>query len=366
MSAERVAAALSGGVDSAVAALLLLEQGYDVFGVTMRLWREGHLEDDASSASRRDPTLGAQRVADALGIRLHIIDTAAPFKEHVVDRFIAEYSAGRTPNPCLYCNRRVKFGHLRERAHALGASRLATGHYARLCWDAAQEQWQLLKGVDRRKDQSYFLYVLGQVELSRALFPLGGWTKARVRALAAERALPAAHTEESQDLCFVSGGDYRRFLRQVAPQAFTPGPILDSSGRRIGQHRGLVEYTVGQRSGIGIAAPQPLYVLRLDTEENALIVGTRDELGRDHLVAEKVNWAAGHPPRQAIAAEVKIRYRARPVAATVTPLANDRADVRFVEALRDITPGQGAVFYQGEVVLGGGLIAHHPRGETCS
>jgi tRNA-specific 2-thiouridylase len=366
MPAERVAAALSGGVDSAVAALLLLEQGHDVFGVTMRLWREGHLEDDALSASRRDPTLGAQRVADALGIRLHIIDAAAPFKEHVVDRFIAEYSAGRTPNPCLYCNRQIKFGHLRERALALGASRLATGHYARLCWDAAREQWQLLKGVDRRKDQSYFLYVLGQVELSRALFPLGGWTKARVRALAAERALPAAHTEESQDLCFLSGGDYRRFLRQAAPQAFTPGPILDSSGRRIGQHRGLVEYTVGQRSGIGIATPQPLYVLRLDTEENALIVGTRDELGRDHLVAEEVNWVAGHPPRPAIAAEVKIRYRARPVAATVTPLTGDRADVRFVEALRDITPGQGAVFYQGEVVLGGGLITHHPRGETCS
>ena len=363
---ERVAAALSGGVDSAVAALLLLEQGYDVFGVTMRLWREEDLEDDGSSAPRCDPTLGAQQVADALGIRLHIVDAAAPFKEHVVDRFIAEYSAGRTPNPCLYCNRQVKFGHLRERALALGADRLATGHYARLCWDAAHEQRQLLKGVDRRKDQSYFLYVLGQKELSRALFPLGCWTKARVRALAAERALPAAHTEESQDLCFVSGGDYRRFLRRVAPQAFTPGPILDSSGRRIGEHRGLAEYTVGQRSGIGIAAPEPLYVLRLDTEENALIVGTRDELGQDRLVAEEVNWVAGHPPRQAIAAEVKIRYRARPVAATVTPLAGDRADVRFVQPLRDITPGQGAVFYQGEVVLGGGLIAHHPRGETCS
>ncbi len=365
MPRERVAAALSGGVDSAVAALLLLEAGYEVFGVTMRLWHEGDRDGEAG-VPPADPTLGAQRVADALGIVFHTVDASVPFRERVVDRFIAEYSAGRTPNPCLYCNRLVKFGYLLTQVTALGADRLATGHYARSTWDPAAERWQLLKGVDERKDQSYFLYVLSQEQLSRALFPLGNWSKTRVRALAAQRALPVAHAEESQDLCFISGGDYRRFLRQHAPDTFVPGPILDSSGRRIGEHQGLAEYTVGQRGGIGIAAPEPLYVLCLDTGRNALVVGTRSELGHDHLVAEEMNWIAGRPPPEAVSAQVKIRYRARPVSATILPLPGGRADVRFIEPLRDITPGQGAVFYQGEVVLGGGLITHCTRGEPCS
>lgn len=366
MPAPRVAAALSGGVDSAVAAHLLLEEGYEVFGVTMRLWHGTDGSDEGAAGPSCDPTLGARRVAKALGIPLHVVDASVPFKKHVVARFVAEYSAGRTPNPCLYCNRLVKFGYLMGQATALGADRLATGHYARRRLDPATGRWQLLKGLDRAKDQSYFLYVLGQEQLSRALFPLGSWTKARVRALAAERSLPVARTEESQDLCFISGGDYRRFLRQRAPSTFAPGPILDSSGQQIGEHQGLVGYTVGQRSGIGIAATEALYVLYLDIGRNALVVGTRDQLGHDHLLAEEVSWIAGPAPAEAIAAQVKIRYRARPALATVSPLPGDRADVRFVEPLRDITPGQGAVFYQGEVVLGGGLIAHHIRGDPCS
>lgn len=361
MAGQRVAAALSGGVDSAVAALLLLEQGYDLFGVTMRLWHEADAAaGSATTMPAYDPTTGARQVADALGIRLHVLDVTAPFKDRVVDRFVAEYSAGRTPNPCLYCNREIKFGHLLERASTLGADKLATGHYVRVRRDAARSQWQLLKGIDRRKDQSYFLYVLGQAELSRALFPLGEWTKARVRALAQERGLPAARAEESQDLCFILDNDYRRFLRQYAPQAFAPGPIRDSAGQRIGQHRGLAEYTVGQRSGIGIAAPEPLYVLRLDVQENALIVGRRAELGHDRLIAEEVRWIAGHAPPGPVTAEVKIRYRAHPVLATVTSLPAGRAEVCFAQPLRDITPGQGAVFYQSEVVLGGGLITSQP------
>jgi tRNA-specific 2-thiouridylase len=364
MSSAPVAAALSGGVDSAVAALLLLEERYDVFAVTMRLWHERDAEE--AGVPPCDPTLGARRVADALGIDLHVVDVSVPFKEHVVDRFIAEYSAGRTPNPCLYCNRLIKFGHLLEQAAALGAGRLATGHYARRAWNPTAGVWQLRTGIDRTKDQSYFLYLLDQGQLSRALFPLGTWTKARVRARAAESGLPVAHVEESQDLCFISGGDYRRFLRQHAPGAFVPGPILDAGGRRIGEHEGLAHYTVGQRSGIGIAAPEPLYVLRLDVERNALVVGTRGQLGRDHLLANEVNWVAGAPPPEPVEAQVKIRYRARPVPATVTPLPGHRAAVGFSESLRDITPGQGAVFYQGEVVLGGGLITHHDRGVPCS
>ena len=357
MSGERVAVALSGGVDSAVTAALLLEQGNEVFGVSMRLWQEPpQPEGNCPQKALCDPTLGAQQVAAALGIEFHVVDAAVPFKQHVVDRFIAEYSAGRTPNPCLYCNRHLKFGALLEQALALGADRLATGHYARIR-RGPDGIWELLKGMDERKDQSYVLYALGQRELSRAHFPLGTWTKDRVREAAREWALPTAHNEESQDLCFVLDNDYRRFLRRYAPQALRPGPIVDRSGREIGQHRGLPGYTIGQRSGIGIAAPQALYVLGMDVERNALIVGPRHELGRDHLVARQVRWVRGQPPQGVIPAQVKIRYRTRPVPATVTPLPEARAEVRFAAPLRDITPGQGAVFYDGQLVLGGGLIA---------
>jgi tRNA-specific 2-thiouridylase len=352
-----VAVALSGGVDSAVSALLLAQQGYDVIAVTMRLWQEHSQVGEDLDTPIHDPVAGARRVAEALDIPFHVVDAVAPFKTAVVDRFIAEYEAGRTPNPCLYCNRHVKFGYLLERAFALGAQRLATGHYARNQLAPDGHRWQLLKGLDRHKDQSYFLHMLGQRELSRTLFPLGEWTKDNVRALARERHLPAAHAEESQDLCFVLDNDYRRFLRAHAPQVFSPGPILDSGGKQIGQHRGLVEYTIGQRSGIGIAAPEALYVLRLDVHRNALIVGTRRNLGRDSLLAEQVSWVRGFAPTDPVEAEVKIRYRARPVRATVTPLPDMRARAKFVEPLRDITPGQGVVFYEEDKVLGGGFIS---------
>jgi tRNA-specific 2-thiouridylase len=352
----KVAVALSGGVDSAVAALLLAEQGYDVTAVTMHIWQEPRETGQDSPVC--DPVTGARHVAAALGMPFHVVDAAKPFKQLVVDRFVTEYSAGRTPNPCLYCNRHVKFGYLLEQALALGAQCLATGHYARVQRAPDGHAWQLLKGADPRKDQSYFLHVLGQKELSQALFPLGSWTKERVKALAGERGLPVAHTEESQDLCFVRDNDYRRFLRAHASHVFAPGPILDSSGTQIGQHRGLVEYTVGQRSGIGIAASEALYVLRLDVGRNVLVVGPQRELGRDCLLAERVNWICGRPPTEPIAAEVKIRYRARPVSATVTPLPDARASVTFAAPLRDITPGQGVVFYKGEIVLGGGFISN--------
>ena len=344
-----VAVALSGGVDSAVAALLLADQGCEVICVTMRLWHE--------SPQAGQETAGARRVAQALDIPLHVVDVVEPFKQSVVDRFVAEYSAGRTPNPCLYCNHHVKFGPLLEQSLALGAHSMATGHYARTRLTPDGHNWQLLRGVDRTKDQSYFLYTLDQATLAQVRFPLGEWTKDRVRALAREQSLPAAGTKESQDLCFVADNDYRRFLEEHAPHVFEPGPILDGKGREMGRHSGLARYTVGQRSGIGIAAPEALYVLRLDVEHNALFVGPRRELGRDWLVATEVNWVGGKAPSQAITPVVKIRYRARPVQATVTPLAPGRARVCFAGPLRDITPGQGVVFYDGDVVLGGGLIS---------
>jgi tRNA-specific 2-thiouridylase len=286
-----------------------------------------------------------------------VIDAVSPFQACVVQRFVAEYKAGRTPNPCLYCNRHIKFGYLLERVLALGAQRLATGHYARIARSPNGSGWQLLKGLDRRKDQSYFLYTLDQQQLSRVLFPLGTWTKDRVRALAQSHQLPIVE-RESQDLCFLPDNDYRRFLHARAPEAFMPGPILNSRGEQIGQHSGLAEYTIGQRRGIGIPAPEALYVLGIDTERNALIVGPRQELGSQELVAKEVNWVKGHPPPQPIEAEIKIRYRARPVQALVTPQPDQTAHVRICQSLRDVTPGQAVVFYRGNVLLGGGLITN--------
>lgn len=354
----RVAVALSGGVDSAVAAALLLEQGCEVIGMTMRTWHEPPPSPDIPPLP--DPADGASRVAQALDIPLHIVDVREPFKQYVVERFIAEYSAGRTPNPCLYCNRHIKFGLLFEQALALGADRFATGHYARVRrkLDEAPDgsTWQLFRGIDRDKDQSYVLYVLSQRELSKTLFPLGELTKDRVRQMAAARGLEAAHATESQDLCFVCDGDYRRFLQRYVPQAFVPGPILDVNGREIGRHKGLARYTVGQREGMGIAAPEALYVLRVDATRNALIAGPKRELGCDHLIADQVNWIAGCSPDGAVRVSAKIRYRARAVPAKVTPLPAARVEVEFAELLRDISPGQGVVFYQDDVVLGGGII----------
>ena len=361
---ERIAVALSGGVDSAMAAALLIEGGHEVLGLTMHLWQEPPEAgtDTAHGCYASDVTLpasvhNAQRVADALGIPMHVFDARRPFKQLVVDVLLADYGRGRTPNPCLYCNRHIKFGLLLHTALELGAQRMATGHYARASLAPNGHAWQLLKGADTKKDQSYVLCMLGQYELSRVRFPLGDMTKSQVRSMARARQLPAAHAEESQDLCFVPDNDYRRFVRRYAPQAFVPGPILDSQGREIGLHRGLASYTVGQRRGIGIAAPEALYVLRLDVERNALVVGPRRELGAKSLIAEDVHWVSGRAPGTPISITVKIRYKARLARATVTPLPGACAAVHLSEALRDITPGQGVVFYDGNVVLGGGLIA---------
>jgi tRNA-specific 2-thiouridylase len=358
MPGQIVAAALSGGIDSAVAAMLLLERGYSVFGMTLHLWQEPLQDDECSSKVLHDSSASARQVAEALNIPLQVLDAALPFKDLVVDRLIAEYSVGRTPNPCLYCNRHIKFGYLLEHALAMGAERMATGHYARVRRGERSGTWELLRGVDPQKDQSYFLYMLGQQELSRTLFPLGESTKDEVRALARAHHLPIAGASESQDLCFVRDNDYRRFLREYAPQALVPGPILDSRGKELGRHRGLAEYTVGQRSGIGIAAPEALYVLHLDTQRNALIVGPKRELGCDHLIADQVRWVNRRPPTSAIQVSVQIRYRARPTRATVTPLPDARVRVALGKPLRDVTPGQAIVFYCDRHVLGGGLITN--------
>jgi tRNA-specific 2-thiouridylase len=353
-----VVVALSGGVDSSVAAALLAEQGHDVVGVMMRLWAEEDAKGKAGGVNRcctPEAVDDARRVAAQLGIPFHLVDYGDEFKACVVDRFVAEYSRGRTPNPCLACNRHIRFGRLLDHARALDADHLATGHYARL--DRRGSTVRLRMGVDPKKDQSYVLYMLGQGELQRLLFPLGDYTKDQVRGMARQWDLPVADKDESMELCFIADDDYRRFLEQYAPQAVQPGSILDSAGRTIGRHRGLPFYTIGQRRGLGIAAPEALYVLRLDVARNALIVGPASELGRRTLVAEDVSFVSGRLPRKPLRVKAKIRYRASLAAATWQPLNQEQARVEFDTPLRDISPGQAIVAYDGDVVLGGGTIS---------
>jgi len=342
---KRVAVAMSGGVDSAVAAALLLAQGWQVQGLTMRLWREDGVDPAPAEAAI---------VCQQLGIAHQVIDLREAFVRQVVEPFVHDYTAGRTPNPCLRCNHTLKFGVLLESALALGAHYLATGHYART--RHVDGAWQLLCAADARKDQSYVLYALGQTQLAYVLFPLGDLTKEQVRADAARLGLTAVERAESQDICFLRDNDYRRYLAQRAPEAVRPGPILDAQGRTLGQHKGLPFYTVGQREGLGLAAPRPLYVMRLDAQRNALVVGYDEELGRRELTAAEVSWVSGGAPAQGAPVEAKVRYRARRTAAYVWPLPGARIRVTLAEPLRDITPGQGVVLYQGEVVLGGGII----------
>jgi len=356
---ERVVVAMSGGVDSSVAAALLLEAGHDVIGVMLRLWAEPARNGSTGGPTNRCCSLesvqDARRTADQLAIPFYVINVEGPFKAHVVDPFIAGYASGVTPNPCLSCNRNIRFGYLLDYAQTLGARYLATGHYARV--RRLEDAFELWRGVDPAKDQSYVLSVLGQADLSRVLFPVGEYSKPEVRTMAAARGLPTASRADSQDLCFLADGDYRRFLADWAPEAVRRGEILDTHGRLLGEHRGLPYYTIGQRSGLGIAAAHPLYVVALDRARNAVIVGSAADLGRDHLRVAVVNWVAGAPPSQPLRCQVQIRYRARPADATVTPLSSGDADVRLDAPLRDITPGQAAVFYDGERCLGGGLIA---------
>jgi len=347
---------MSGGVDSSTAAALLVEQGYDVIGVMMRLWAEEGQGGSINRCCSIEAIEDARRVCYVLDIPFYLINYGREFKREVVDLFIAEYARGRTPNPCLTCNHRIKFDLLLRRALAMDARYLATGHYARV--RQVNGGYQLLKGCDEWKDQSYVLYMLGQRELQHLLLPLGDYTKQQVRAMARQRDLPVAEKAESQDLCFLADNDYRRFLQAHAPESIRPGPILDTAGRTIGQHKGLPFYTIGQREGLGIAAPEALYVMQIDMARNALVVGVKSELGQRELVATGVNYVSGQIPHDGpLEITAKIRYKAIEAKAALIPLEGGRARVTFARPQRDITPGQGVVFYQGEAVLGGGIIS---------
>jgi tRNA-specific 2-thiouridylase len=352
---KHIVVAMSGGVDSSVAAALLVRQGYTVTGMMMRLWSEDCGDGGSNRCCTPSQMNDARRIADQLGIPFYVIDTQHIFRRTIVQFFIDRYADGVTPNPCLECNRLIRFEWLLNHALALGADALATGHYART-EQADDGSMRLLRGVDPGKDQSYVLSVLTQDKLRQVMFPIGSYPKPEVRRLAAELNLPVAQKHDSQDLCFLADGDYRRFLRQHAPDAVQPGPILMRDGRELGQHSGLPHYTIGQRKGLGLSHPEPLYVLDTDPARNALIVGTADELGQRHAITGRVNWIAGCPPAAPLRAEVKSRYTARPATAQVMPLADGGAEVLFDDPQRDLTPGQSAVFYAGEMCLGGGII----------
>lgn len=349
-----VAVAMSGGVDSSVAAALLVERGYRVIGLMLRLWNEPGAEND-NRCCTPDAMALARRVAARLDIPFYALDVQDVFRETVVQAFLDGYAQGVTPNPCLVCNRQIRWGFLFDRARAMGAEYMATGHYARV---RTEENGNavLLRGRDSAKDQSYVLSVLNQDQLRHSLFPVGEFAKPEVRELARKFDLPAASRADSQDLCFLGKGDYRAFLQRHAPHTARPGPIVDPGGSVLGQHQGLANYTIGQRKALGIASPIPLYVIRKDLAANTLVVGPESALGQRWLAAGGVNWISGSPPDGPIRAQVKIRYKAHEAWATVSPLSAERVRVEFDQPLRDITPGQRAVFYQDEVCLGGGTI----------
>jgi tRNA-specific 2-thiouridylase len=345
---------MSGGVDSSVAAALLKEQGYDVMGMMLRLWSEPGKED-SNRCCTPDSMAQARRVAAKLDIPFYVVDAKNVFRETVVQYFLDGYASGETPNPCLICNRQIRWTFLLEHALALGADYMATGHYVRMKKDERGKS-ELLRAVDRSKDQSYVLHVLDQEKLAKALFPVGDYPKPEIRALAEKFGLPTASRPDSQDLCFLAGEDYRNFLQRNAAEMLIPGEIVRRDGRSVGEHNGLANYTIGQRKGLGGASPVPLYVLGKNSATNTLIVGTQDELGSRELTARDVNWLAGEAPQRPFRAEVKIRYTAKEAEALVTPLEGDQAQVRFDAPQRDITAGQAAVFFQGDVVIGGGII----------
>ena len=357
----RVAVAMSGGVDSSVAAALLVEAGRGVVGITMDLFplvRRAGRAAGPPAACGRSAARDAARVAAILGIRHVAADLHEAFERTVVDDFCREYARGRTPNPCVRCNRLVKFDLLWEKARRLGAARLATGHYARVAYDRSRRRWLLKKGVDEAKDQSYFLSGLTQDQLARTLFPLGAMTKAEVRRTAARLGLGpgVAARPESQEICFVPGRDYAGFLRKRIPAAFRPGPIVDREGRVVGRHKGIIHFTVGQRKGMGVAGPHPYYVIALDPEADAVVLGRDEDLWRRRVRVVGVNWVALRGLARARRAAVKIRHRQREAPARLRPGAGGSVLVEFESPQRAVTPGQTAVFYDGDVVLGGGTI----------
>ena len=355
MSPKKVAVAMSGGVDSSIAAALLVDRGYEVIGVMMRLWSEPGSEK-YNRCCTPDSMLNARRVAALLDIPFYVIDARSAFYNTVVNGFTSGYLQGITPNPCLACNRFIRWGFLLKRAILLGADYFATGHYASLV-HTPDGDFQLHRAFDLSKDQSYVLYSLDQNDLSRTLLPLGSLYKSEVRQIAQNLNFPIADRPDSQDLCFLGGGDYRNFLLRNIPDVKAPGQIVDITGNSIGVHDGLAFYTIGQRKGLGINSQTPLFVIDKEISTNTLIVGSKDQLGKSVFFVSELNWIEGDPPGMNFSATVQIRYKANEAPCNVSINETGDVKVNLNNPLRDITPGQAAVFYNGKICLGGGIIS---------
>jgi tRNA-uridine 2-sulfurtransferase len=345
---RKVAVAMSGGVDSSVTAALLKTSGHEVIGLTMRLWGE-ECDSEPSVSSARE-------VCKVIGIEHLVLDLRGDFRREIIEYFINEYMAGRTPNPCVRCNEYIKFGMLTKIVDLVRAERLATGHYSRILLDK-MGRYNLLKALDENKDQSYFLYRLTQQQLSLAHFPLGDMTKDEVRDIAASMGLPSAHRKESQEVCFIPDDDYRGFIEKERPDAASEGDFVDRDGNILGRHRGVAFYTIGQRKGLGVSSPLGRrYVVERNVGKNQVVLGGEDDLKLDSFVVEHINWVPMDGLDEPREMEVRVRYRQKPVKATVVPHGERSAHVRFNEPEAGVTPGQSAVFYEGDAVIGGGII----------
>jgi len=354
MMKKRVVVAMSGGVDSSVAACLLVKQGYEVIGVSMKLPNLGEISESGCCGIQGIDD--AKSVAQKIGIPFYALNYEKKFESKVINYFCREYIHGRTPNPCIICNEKIKFGSLLKKAKSINADYIATGHYARIEYDKLSKRYLLKKGKDKEKDQSYFLFSLSQEQLSHSLFPLGDWTKSKVRRLAKEFGLKVHDKPASQEICFIPDDDYRRFLRtQVTADKFKPGPIVNKDGKILGEHQGIAFYTIGQRKGIG-AHKKPFYVIAIKKEENSAVVGEKGELYRDTLIVENINWIDREKLINPIKVKVRIRYKHQESNAMISPSSNEKIKVEFSQPQRAITPGQAAVFYDGNKVIGGGWI----------